>query len=150
MFSNLSKKRPSLGQVTDLGDLYDARTDSFVSLSILNSSPPPSVVSCVDNPTSELEFTTNDTYEEKFSNLKLTAELGASFPYGKVSVGGSGRFLNETRSSNRIRQVACLYNTATVREKLNLTAFTNPDLQIRLNLDVIQSGASTHVVSEIE
>jgi hypothetical protein len=139
-----------LGQVADLGDLYDARTDSFVSLSILNSSPPPSVVSRVDNPTSELEFTSNDTYEEKFSKLNLNAELGASFLCGMVSVGGSGRFLTETRSSNRTRQVSCHYHTATAREKLNLTAFTNPDLKSHLNLNVIQSGAGTHVVSEIE
>ncbi|KAN0102681.1 hypothetical protein V8E51_010994 [Hyaloscypha variabilis] len=149
MFSNLSKKRPSLGQMADLGDLYDARTDTFVSLSILNSSPPPSVISSVDNPTSELEFTNNDTYEEKFSKLRVTAELGASFLSGMVSVGGSGRFLTETRSSNRTRQVACLYNTTTVREKLNLTAFTNPDLKTLLNLDVIQSGAGLAKLSVI-
>lgn len=139
-----------MGQVAELGSLYDAKTDSFTSLSILNSLPPPSAVSSVDNPTSELEFTSNDTYEEKFSKLKLNADLGASFLCGMISVGGSGRYLTETRSSNRTRRVACIYNITTVREKLNLTAFTNPSLKSYLNLDVIQSGAGTHVVSEIE
>ena len=150
MFSNLSTKRPSLGQIAELGDLYDARTDSFLSLSALNASPPPSTLSRIDNPSSELEFTNKDTYAEKFNKMKLNAELGASFLCGFVSVNGSGRYLSETRTSSRIMQVSCLYNVTTVREKLNFTAFTDPELKSHLNFDVIQSGTGTHIVSEIE
>jgi len=150
MFSNLSTKRPSLGQIAELGDLYDARTDSFLSLSTLKASPPPSTLNRIDNLSRELEFTNNDTYAEKFNKMKLNAELGASFLSGLVSVNGSGRYLSETRTSSRIMQVSCLYNITTVREKLNFTAFTDPVLKSHLNLNVIQSGIGTHVVSEIE
>jgi hypothetical protein len=39
----MSKTPSFLGQVADLGDLYDATTDSFVSLSILNRESIPHV-----------------------------------------------------------------------------------------------------------
>lgn len=150
MLSNLSKQHPSLGQVADLGDIYDAMTDSFVSLSVLNSWPSPSEVRPVQNLTTELECFSSNIYGEKFSKLKVNAELGPSVLSGMASVGGSGRFLTKTRSSSQERQISWICNIITVHEKLNIKAFTKDDLKSHVNLDVIQSGTSTHIVSVIE
>ncbi|GAB1309981.1 hypothetical protein MFIFM68171_00191 [Madurella fahalii] len=75
-------KRPALGQIAHLGDFYDAGTDSFSSLSLLKSHPPPGSVRRTDNSGTEVAIIKEDTYEEKFHHLRVEAELGASILSG--------------------------------------------------------------------
>ncbi|KAK0725017.1 hypothetical protein B0H67DRAFT_657907 [Lasiosphaeris hirsuta] len=143
-------KRPSLGQIAHLGDFYDARTDSFSSLSLLQGSPPPEAVGRTDNPRTTVDIIKEDTYEGKFRHLGVEAELGASILSGLISVGGIGHFLMETRSSARTRQISCLYKTMTVHERLHIGAFMQPNLKALLNLEALRGNPGTHIVSEIE
>ncbi|KAK0733098.1 hypothetical protein B0T26DRAFT_866448 [Lasiosphaeria miniovina] len=123
--SMASIKRPSLGQIADLGDFYDACTDSFTSISLLKGSPPPTTVRCTDNPGTETEVLKENSFGEKFRGLKVEADLGASILSGLIS------------------------NT-TVHEKLNLGAFLTPELRSLLNSDALRGNLGTHVVCEIE
>ncbi|KAI9780418.1 MAG: hypothetical protein M1839_006692 [Geoglossum umbratile] len=146
MFSNPAQRRPALGQVAQIGALYDARRDSFIPLSLLKSTPPLSSVIVTGDNTSDVKASFTDTYEEKFDKMNLDPELGASFLSGLVHVDRSGGYLNDLRDTNNTIQASLHYNVSTVHEKLNLV---DPSLTQCLNLDVLQGTSATHVVTEI-
>ena len=105
-------KCPALGQACALGVLYDARTDSFVSLSLLSQPAPPSAIT-TDIPSSVVKYCELDSYREKFNDLDVGPQLGASFLAGLVSVGGSGRYLTSMRESSQMVQRSLVYNINT-------------------------------------
>src|SRR3981189_476246 len=102
--SQNAAQRPVLGQWAELGALYDARTDKFVPFSLLKSAPPAAAVRVIGHNTSEVQLSFSDSYAEKFSKMKVGAELSASFLSGLINVDGSGRYLRETRDSNLVEE----------------------------------------------
>ena len=84
----MSMTRPALGQMASLGSLYDARTDSFISLSLLRTTPPPAAVVTIANHSMDVKFSMTDTHKEKFDRMGVSAELSAGFLVGLVSVEG--------------------------------------------------------------
>lgn len=93
-----------------------------------------------DDPGTVMEFTKEDTLEERLRGLRVGAELGASILSNLMSVDGIGRLLvlTESRSSRRTRQISCLYRITTAHEKLNLGSFMmTPDLQELLDLNAL-------------
>jgi hypothetical protein len=139
-------KRPSLGHVASLGALYDARTDSFVPLSILKSTPLPNATRSTDKHSTDIKFSKRDTYKEKFDSLSVGAELSASVLAGLVNVEGSGRYLTEKRDSNLIMQASMHYSVTTVDEELKITSSEFKDC---LAFQVLESNVATHVVTGI-
>ncbi|KAF8463715.1 hypothetical protein BDZ91DRAFT_731489 [Kalaharituber pfeilii] len=140
-------KRVALGQVVTLGALYDARRDTFLpGLSLLKGPHPPGSVTTTDIPTSDVKLSMSDSYKAKFDDMGISAELGASFLAGFVSVEGSGRYLADKRDSNHILQQSLFSKITTVHEKLNLGS---AGLAECLALNTVESGIATHVVAEI-
>ena len=119
-------QRPVLGQWAELGSLYDARTDTFVSRSLLKSALPAMAVTVTENPTSEIQLSFNDSYKERLSKMKIGAELGASFLSGLINVDGAANYLKDTRNSNSLEQASIHYIITTVEEKLS---FASPELR---------------------
>jgi len=70
---NLS--RAALGHVAAIGDLYDARTDNFVKMSIFNRKISELAMTIHDNQGIDFQLVHTDTYSEKFSKLGVKAEL---------------------------------------------------------------------------
>lgn len=146
MALNPGQRRPALGQVWELGSLYDARRDAFVPLSLLKGIPPPSSVIVTDNYSSDVKVSFTDTYDEKFKQMNLDPELSASFLSGLIQVDGSGGYLSDSRDSNQMVHASLHYKASTVHEKLNLM---DPSLRNCLDLDILKDGCATHVVAEI-
>ena len=119
-----SIQRPVLGQFADLGTLYDARTDTFVERSVL-SDLPETAVSVTEDSRSRLQLLSSDSFRDKFDNLTINPELGASFLAGMLDVGGAAEYLNDKRRSVEVAQVSIQYAVATAEEKIN---FGNPEL----------------------
>jgi len=71
--STLSKA--ALGRIAALGDLYDARKDDFVGISIFNQKIPEDVLTLTDNQFSDIHLIHSDTFSEKFAKLNISAEL---------------------------------------------------------------------------
>ena len=138
--------RPALGQIAGLGVLYDAYNDNFCGLSIFRREPPQESLEKTDCHGSDIKFVHSDDYKEKFSALKVNAELQASFLGGLVKVSGSGDFLKDDRSSQRIVKSSLVYNITTVHEKINIFS---DSLKNSLALEAIQYVPATHVVTEI-
>jgi hypothetical protein len=105
----MALSRPALGHVANLGTLYDARTDTFVPISLLPGQIPESAIKRTHNHTTSFEYSESDSFKEKFSKMGFNAELKASFLGGLVEVEGSGKYLNESRDTNRVKQVSMHY-----------------------------------------
>ena len=139
-------KRPALGQMASLGTFYDARSDTFIPLSLLKTSPPAAAVTTIDMHKIDVKYSSTDTYKDKFERMGVNAELGASFLAGLVDVEGSGRYLADKRESNLVTQASLHYDITTVQEKLNFVA---PEVKDCLAFSKIDSNLATHVVAEI-
>ena len=144
MFGDL--KRPALGQVAPLGlgSLYDARNDSFTSVSLLNKNPAQEAITVTETHSSDLKISRSNTYNEKFKHLGMDAGLGASFLAGMVDVEGSSKYLKEKAKNSISMQASLLYNITTVHEALNLHVVKDS-----LAFEEIEGSLGTHVVTEI-
>ncbi|KAL4989590.1 hypothetical protein BDW68DRAFT_175730 [Aspergillus falconensis] len=138
--------RPALGQIAGIGDLYDARTDTFSTISLFTKPPPPSAVTLTENNSSDIKYVHTDSYKEKFSNFGISPQLSASVAAGLISVGGSGRYLTSRRDTKLTVQSSLIYNIATISERIN---FQHQELEDSLALNVLKEDIATHVVAEI-
>ncbi|KAI5917968.1 hypothetical protein F4810DRAFT_726394 [Camillea tinctor] len=150
--------RPALGQVAELGSFYDFRTDNFIAGSSLLKCAakdlPEGAVNVTDNHQSNIQFKKSQTYREKLDFMEINSELSASFLAGLVTVGGSGKYLHDTRDSKDTMESSVIYKVTTaqetilnfggIRKYLALDAIRHyPDLR---NAD---TPCPTHVVTEI-
>ncbi|XP_039599051.1 verrucotoxin subunit beta-like, partial [Polypterus senegalus] len=62
----------------------------------------------------------SDSLDEKTSILNMTASLKASFLCGLIEVGGSAKYLNDTKSSKRQSRVTLHYSMTTRMEQLTM------------------------------
>ncbi|KAI0592753.1 hypothetical protein F4775DRAFT_83035 [Biscogniauxia sp. FL1348] len=138
--------RPALGQIASLGSLYDARTDSFVPISLLKTPLPPGVVDTAQKHSTDIKVTKSDNYKEKFDTFGIDGELGASFLAGLVKVEGAGRYLSDKRDSSLTMQSSLHYSITTIDEELNIGA---SGIKENLALNVLDTDIATHVVTKI-
>jgi hypothetical protein len=137
--------RPALGETASLGALYDARTDSFVQLSVVKNRPSPKAITTTDNYDSDIKYINHDSFKDKFSSLDIGAQLGVSFLAGLVTVEGSGKYLSERWDTNLVAQRSLIYNIKTGSEKLE---FQTKEVEDNISWEAVDTGAATHVVSE--
>ncbi|RSL68851.1 hypothetical protein CEP53_002391 [Fusarium sp. AF-6] len=139
-------KRPALGQVATLGSLYDARSDVFLPLSLLDEPLPPDALVNTQHEPVDIKVINGDTYTEKFDAFEIDGELGVSILAGLAEVEGSGQYLFDKRDTNHAVQSSFLYDVTTVGEELNLTA---RGIKERVTLNALDSSAATHVVTGV-
>ncbi|KAF8461508.1 hypothetical protein BDZ91DRAFT_829666 [Kalaharituber pfeilii] len=142
----MATTRPALGEVATLGTLYDARTDSFLHITLSNAQIPDSAITRADKRTTTFEYSPSDSLKERFSKMRFNTDLKASFLAGLVNVKGSGSYLNETRDSSRVWQASMHCRITTEHESLQ---FMGTDLKDILHVDNINGGLGTHVVAEV-
>jgi len=83
--------RQAVGRAAWLGDLYDARTDTFCSTSIFKEKLPtdsPAIRTQDIHHTSTV-YTESDSFEEKMSKLDVDLQLTLNILAGLVIPGGS-------------------------------------------------------------
>ena len=116
-----SIKRNTFGRAAVLGCLYDARTDNICSLSIFKQSLPDKLIQTVDTHFSDYKYSFNDSFEEKFSNLNVEAELKLSVMGGLLSLEGSAKYLGEQKKSFKSVKGSLIYNIKTKHQSLSLS-----------------------------
>jgi hypothetical protein len=131
--------RPALGEAASLGALYDARTDSFVQLSVIKNRPSPKAITTTDNYDSDIKYINHDSFKDKFSSLDIGAQLGASFLAGLVSRRLRKISLGTMRHQSRGPTILDLQHQDCKRE-----AGVSD-----ISWEAVDTGAATHVVSEI-
>ncbi|KAH7131981.1 hypothetical protein B0J11DRAFT_455530 [Dendryphion nanum] len=139
-------KRPALGQRASLGALYDARTDSFLSESIFNTTNVNPAVNVQDLNNATKTFGLDDTYKEKFQKMGVGPELMATILASSFDLGGSGDYLNEPRAQFPSVHRAMHYSLQTVEERLDL--FGNNQIQY-VDRSQLTRPEPTHILTEI-
>lgn len=144
---NNQTSRPALGQVAFIGAFYDAKNDSFLSKGLLSTGASPGVLRRNDIGKIDAQVSYVGTFEEKFKQLGVGPELGASILSGLVQPGGAGYHLNDTTGNDRFLEAAIYHTVKTVKESLDLM---NSDLKTYLTSKHLRTSEVTHIVTEVE
>ncbi|XP_060754278.1 neoverrucotoxin subunit beta-like [Neoarius graeffei] len=136
---------PALGRSLYPGMLYDCRRDSFIpGVTLWDAEAVNKHIDVHQQPKTQLKFTGSDTLSEKTKLLDISASLKASFFCGLVEVGGSAKYLNDTKSSTHQCRVTMQYSQTTEFKQLtmkNLGNITYPQ--------VFDQKTATHVVTAV-
>jgi len=137
--------RPALGQIARLGTLYDARTDNFLPVCILNRKAPDSAITRTEKTTTEFDFSADGSLKERFNKMGLNTDLQASYLGGFVNAEGSGRYLNKPHDQDTgdVVEVSMYHRLTVMEESLEVRSKEVTDF---LDLEHIQGGIATHVV----
>ncbi|XP_053092931.1 cytolytic toxin-alpha-like [Pangasianodon hypophthalmus] len=135
----------ALGRPLFPGMLYDCRKDSFIpGVTLWDKKSLSENLDSRPQPKTDVKFSSSDSFSSKTSLLDVSASLKASFLGGLVEVGGSAKFLRDTKSSNQQSRVTMYYSETTRFEQLTMThlgQITHPQ--------VFDQKTATHVVTAV-
>ena len=140
--------RQALGRIARLGDLYDARSDTFCATRMLQQQLPPDspAVSKTDNPSLDTSITIVTGFHEKLKKLDVKGDLKLSILSGMFELGGCGKYLNQEKNSFKSVEGTLTCKTTTMHESLELY---NTDLKPYISVDALSHCTATHVVIQI-
>ncbi|KAK9976805.1 hypothetical protein ABG768_022006, partial [Culter alburnus] len=135
----------ALGRPLYPGMLYDCRKDTFIpGVTLWDKKSLSEDLDSHPQPMTDLTFSSSDSLSDKSSLLDISASLKASFLGGLVKVGGSAKFLRDTKSSNQQSRVTMNYKETTRFDQLTMThlgRITYPQ--------VFDQKTATHVVTAV-
>ncbi|ROL55056.1 Neoverrucotoxin subunit beta [Anabarilius grahami] len=135
----------ALGRPLFPGMLYDCRKDTFIpGVTLWDKKSLSEDLDSRSKLMTDLKFSSSDSLSSKSSLLDVSASLKASFLGGLVEVGGSAKFLRDTKSSNQQSRVTMYYKETTRFEQLTMTQLgqiTYPQ--------VFDQKTATHVVTGV-
>ncbi|XP_053186855.1 cytolytic toxin-alpha-like [Scomber japonicus] len=137
----------ALGRPFSLGMLYDCRKDSLIPGMTLwdlndlknNIQDKPQ---CYNN----FEIVASESIADKSSALNVEASLKASFLGGLVKVGGSARYLNDSKTYKNQARVTLKYQATTKMQQLSMNQLGRGNVK---HPYVFKEGIATHVVTGI-
>ncbi|XP_067224348.1 cytolytic toxin-alpha-like [Chanodichthys erythropterus] len=135
----------ALGRPLFPGMLYDCRKDSFIpGVTLWDKKSLSEDLDSRPQPMTDLKFSSSDSLSSKSSLMDINASLKASFLGGLVEVGGSAKYLRDTKSSNNQCRVTMYYSVTSKFEQLTMTQLgkiTYPQ--------VFEQKTATHVVTAV-
>ncbi|XP_067312402.1 stonustoxin subunit beta-like [Pseudorasbora parva] len=135
----------ALGRPLFPGMLYDCRKDTFIpGVTLWDKKALSEDLDTRPQPKTDLKFSSSDSLSSKSNLLDVSASLKASFLAGLVEVGGSAKFLRDTKSSNQQSRVTMYYSETTRFEQLTMShlgQITYPQ--------VFDQKTATHVVTAV-
>ncbi|KAJ6623035.1 Stonustoxin subunit beta, partial [Pseudolycoriella hygida] len=137
----------AVGRAARMCELYDARTDQFLRISLLKNNAPDSVIHTTHNRQTDLKYLMLNTLEEKLTSLDIRAELKLSALAGLIQVSGSGKFVGDKKHGARSVKVSLANLMTTLFEQIDLTGTEESNL---IDLNVLANIEATHVVVGIQ
>ncbi|XP_058038774.1 cytolytic toxin-beta-like [Ahaetulla prasina] len=138
---------PALGRPFQLGMLYDCRKDMLIpGFTLWDDSSLQKDLNVNLQPKTESEIIASDSLDDKASALDISASLKASFLGGLVEVGGSAKYLQDTKKSKQQARVTLQYKTITRCEQLTMNHLERQNVSYPA---VFEQGTATHVVTAI-
>ncbi|XP_053085716.1 cytolytic toxin-alpha [Pangasianodon hypophthalmus] len=135
----------ALGRALYPGMLYDCRTDSFIpGVTLWDKQALRDDLDVHDQAKTFVKLAASDTLSEKANLLDISASLKASFLGGLVEVGGSAKYLHDTKSSARQCRVTMQYSQTTKFEQLTMKELGNITYP-----QVFDQKTATHVVTAV-
>ncbi|XP_045925757.1 neoverrucotoxin subunit beta-like, partial [Micropterus dolomieu] len=140
-------KVAALGRPFTLGMFYDARTDQRIpGLTLWDEETLQENTVESSQHSSAFEISASDSIESRSFLLDVDASLKVSYMCGLIEVGGSAKYLNDTKKFKNQDRVTCQYKATTHFKQLSMTHLTTMD---KHQIDVIQKSSATHVVTGI-
>ncbi|CAI5789318.1 Stonustoxin subunit alpha [Podarcis lilfordi] len=138
---------PALGRPFQLGMLYDCREDALIpGITLWDQASLQKDLCIKPQPKAEYEIIASDSIDDKASALNVSASLKASFLGGLVEVGGSGKFLQDTKKSTKQARVTLQYKATTKYSQLTMSHLGTQNITYPA---VFEHGIGTHVVTAI-
>ncbi|XP_056090351.1 neoverrucotoxin subunit beta-like [Rhinichthys klamathensis goyatoka] len=135
----------ALGRPLYPGMLYDCRKDTFIpGVTLWDKKSLTEDLDTRPQPMTDVKFSSSDSLSSKSSLLDVSDSLKASFLGGLVEVGGSAKFLRDTKSSNQQSRVTMNYSETTRFDQLTMTQLgqiTYPQ--------IFDQKTATHVVTAV-
>uniref|UniRef100_A0A667ZBP7 Uncharacterized protein n=1 Tax=Myripristis murdjan TaxID=586833 RepID=A0A667ZBP7_9TELE len=134
----------ALGRPFNLGMLYDCHQDSLIpGMTLWGPDALEKDARERPQPNSEFEIVASESLEDKSSALNVQASLKASFLAGLVEVGGSAKYLNDSKISKNQARVTLKYKTTTKFQELSMNHLGRDNVK---HPYVFDKGIATHVV----
>uniref|UniRef100_A0A672P2M2 Uncharacterized protein n=1 Tax=Sinocyclocheilus grahami TaxID=75366 RepID=A0A672P2M2_SINGR len=135
----------ALGRPLFPGMLYDCRKDSFIpGVTLWDQKSLSKDLDSHPQLMTDLKFSSSDSLSDKSSLLDVSASLKASFLGGLVEVGGSAKYLRNTKSSNQQSRVTMHHSETSRFEQLTMT-----QLGQFIYPQVFEQKTATHVVTAV-
>ncbi|XP_067293446.1 stonustoxin subunit alpha-like [Pseudorasbora parva] len=135
----------ALGRPLYPGMLYDCRKDTFIpGVTLWDKESLSKDLDTHPKLMTDVKFSSSDSLSSKASLLDVSASLKASFLGGLVEVGGSAKFLHDTKSSNQQSRVTMSYSETSRFDQLTMShlgQITYPQ--------VFDQKTATHVVTAV-
>ncbi|XP_053532311.1 cytolytic toxin-alpha isoform X1 [Ictalurus punctatus] len=138
-------KIAALGRPLYPGMLYDCRRDTFIpGVTLWDKKALCDDLDVHQQLKTHLKFAASDTLSDKAKLLDISASLKASFLSGLVEVGGSAKYLHDSKSSARQCRVTMHYSQTTKFEQLTMKELGNITYP-----QVFDQKTATHVVTAV-
>uniref|UniRef100_A0A671RAV3 Si:dkey-95h12.1 n=1 Tax=Sinocyclocheilus anshuiensis TaxID=1608454 RepID=A0A671RAV3_9TELE len=135
----------ALGRPLFPGMLYDCCRDSFIpGVTLWDKKSLSKDLDKRPHLQTDLKFSSSDSLSSKSSLMDISASLKASFLGGLVEVGGSAKYLRDTKSSNQQSRVTMYYSETSRFEQLTMT-----QLGKITYAQVFDQQTATHVVTAV-
>ncbi|KAJ4918564.1 hypothetical protein JOQ06_000759 [Pogonophryne albipinna] len=136
----------ALGRPFSLGMLYDCRKDSLVpGITLWDREDLKDHIGERPQHYNDCDIVASETIEDKSSALNVEASLKASFLGGLVQVGGSAKYLNDSKTSKNHARVTLNYQATTKFQELSMDHLGD----VKKHQFVFDKGIATHVVTGI-
>uniref|UniRef100_A0A8D0CTB7 SNTX thioredoxin-like domain-containing protein n=1 Tax=Sander lucioperca TaxID=283035 RepID=A0A8D0CTB7_SANLU len=137
----------ALGRPFGLGMLYDCRKDSLIpGMTLWDHDDLKSNIGERPQNYNDFEIVASESIEDKSSALNVEASLKASFLGGLVEVGGSAKYLNDSKTSKNQARVTLKYKATTNVKELSMDHLGRGNVK---HPYVFDQGLATHVVTAI-
>ena len=135
--------RQAIGRHGFIRSLYDVRTDRFEGTNLFNREVPSSYISTADCAYTTYIVDENESQRATFNKLNIDGTMKVSLMAGLISIEGSAKYLNQTKTNSRTVRVTHLLHMKTKKQHLhiNMTDLSNYFLS-----DALQNSNATHCV----
>ncbi|XP_078121240.1 cytolytic toxin-alpha-like [Sander vitreus] len=145
--ANRTVEVAALGRPFGLGMLYDCREDSLVpGMTLWDRDDLMSHIGERPQNYNDFEIVASESIADKSSALNVEASLKASFLGGLVEVGGSAKYLNDSKTSKSQARVTLNYKATTKVKELSMDHLGRGNVK---HPYVFDKGLATHVVTAI-
>ncbi|KAG7315928.1 hypothetical protein KOW79_020794 [Hemibagrus wyckioides] len=135
----------ALGRALYPGMLYDCRNDAFIpGITLWDKNALRDDIDVHDQTKTFVKLAASDSVTDKANLLDVNASLKASFLGGLVEVGGSAKYLQDSKSSARQCRITMQYSQTTKFEQLTMKELGNIAYP-----QVFEQKTATHVVTAV-
>ncbi|KAA8577426.1 hypothetical protein FQN60_006985, partial [Etheostoma spectabile] len=145
--ASMTMEVAALGRPFGLGMLYDSRKDSLITgMTLWDHDDLISHIGERPQNYNDFEIVASESIADKTSALNVEASLKASFFSGLVEVGGSAKYLKDSKNSKSQARVTLNYKATTKVKELSMDHLGRDKVK---HPYVFDKGLATHVVTAI-